>query len=52
MNKLVCGVGVNDLSYRTQVSEEVTKNGGKKNQEDCFSMQILCSVEKHVRKML
>ena len=30
MNKLVYGVGVNDLSYRTQVWEDVTKNGGKK----------------------
>ena len=30
MNKLVCGVGVNDLPYRTQVWEWVTKNGGKR----------------------
>ena len=30
MNKLVFGVGVNDLGYRTQVWEEVTKNGGKR----------------------
>ena len=30
MNKLVYGVGVNDLGYRTQVWEDVTKNGGKK----------------------
>lgn len=30
MNKLVCGVGVNDLGYRTQVREWVTENGGKR----------------------
>ena len=31
MNKLVFGVGVNDLGYRTQVWEELPKNGGKKS---------------------
>mgnify|MGYP003451198332 CR=1 FL=1 len=36
MNKLVCGVGVNDLGYRTQVKEEVTKNGGKRIQKSVF----------------
>ncbi len=30
MNKLVWGVGVNDLGYRVHVREEVTKDGGKK----------------------
>ena len=30
MNKLVFGVGVNDLGYRTQVWEWVTENGGKR----------------------
>ena len=30
MNKLVYGVGVNDLGYRTQVKEEVTEKGGKR----------------------
>ena len=45
MNKLTFGVGVNDLPYRAQVKEKVTKDGCKKNQEDCFYMQILCSVE-------
>ena len=29
-NKLVRGVGVNDLGYRTEVREWVTKDGGKK----------------------
>ena len=36
MNKLVYGVGVNDLGYRTQVKEEVTKNGGKRTQKTVF----------------
>jgi hypothetical protein len=52
MNKLVFGVGVNDLDYRVHVREAVTENGGKKNLEDCFSMQILYSMGKHVKKML
>ena len=30
MSKLVFGVGVNDLGYRTQVYEDVTKDGGKR----------------------
>ena len=36
MNKLVYGVGINDLGYRTQVMEEVTKNGGKKVRKTVF----------------
>ena len=36
MNKLVCGVGVNDLGYRTQVFEESTKNGCKRIQKSVF----------------
>ena len=36
MNKLVYGVGVNDLGYRTLVQEEVTKNGGKSIREIVF----------------
>ena len=36
MNKLIYGVGVNDLSYRTQVYEDVTKNGGKRIQKSVF----------------
>ena len=31
MNKLTFGVGINDLGYRVQVWEDVTKNGGKKS---------------------
>ena len=36
MNKLVYGVGVNDLGYRTQVWEELPKNGGKRVQKTVF----------------
>ena len=36
MNKLVYGVGVNDLGYRTRVYEEVTKNGGKRILKSVF----------------
>jgi len=36
MKKLVCGVGVNDLGYKTHVREELTKNGGKRVQKTVF----------------
>ena len=36
MNKLVCGVGVNDLGYRVHVREELTKNGGKRIRKTVF----------------
>ncbi len=36
MNKLVYGVGVNDLGYRVHVYEWVTKNGGKRVQKMVF----------------
>jgi hypothetical protein len=36
MNKLVWGVGVNDLPYRTQVWEDLPKNGGKRIQKSVF----------------
>ena len=36
MNKLVYGVGVNDLDYRTQVYEYVTKDGGRRVREHVF----------------
>ena len=36
MNKLICGVGVNDLGYRTLVQEEVTENGGKRIRKIVF----------------
>ena len=36
MNKLVFGVGVNDLGYRTQVYEYVTENGGERVRKPVF----------------
>ena len=36
MSKLVYGVGVNDLGYRTQINEEVTENGGKRIMKHVF----------------
>ena len=36
MNKLVCGVGVNDLGYRVHVKEYVTENGGKRIRKTVF----------------
>ena len=36
MNKLIYGVGTNDLGYRTQVEEWVTENGGKKIRKTVF----------------
>ena len=36
MSKLVYGVGTNDLGYRTQINEYVTKNGGERIQKPVF----------------
>ena len=36
MNKLVCGVGVNDLGYKIHVMEELPKNGGKRILKSVF----------------
>ena len=36
MNKLVFGVGVNDLGYRVHVMEWVTENGGKRTRKTVF----------------
>ena len=36
MSELVHGIGVNDLPYRTQVTEYVTKDGGKRVQKTVF----------------
>ena len=37
MDKLVHGVGVNDLGYRAHVKEYVTKDGGKRSQRTVFT---------------
>jgi hypothetical protein len=36
MNKLVYGVGVNDLGYKVHVMEELPKNGGKRIRKTVF----------------
>ena len=36
MNKLVYGVGVNDLGYKVHVKEELPKNGGRRAQKTVF----------------
>ena len=36
MNKLVYGVGVNDLGYRVHVREELPKNGGRRVRKPVF----------------
>ena len=36
MTKLIHGVGINDLGYRTQVYEYVTEKGGKRIQKSVF----------------
>ena len=36
MNKLVCGVGVNDLGYKVHVREDVTEGGGKRIRKTVF----------------
>ena len=48
MNKLVCGVGVNDLGYKIHVMEELTKNGGKRIRKSVF----LCPYYEAWRSML
>ena len=59
MNKLICGVGVNDLGYRTQLYEEVTKNGGKRIWKSVFvckyyavwkSMLVRCYDKKYLER--
>ena len=59
MKKLVFGVGVNDLPYRTQVWEELPKNGGKRVQKLVFrcpyyavwtSMLRRCYSEKYLER--
>ena len=57
MDKLVYGIGVNDLGYKTQVKEELTKNGGKRIWKSVFrckyyvvwkSMLARCYSEKYL----
>ena len=48
MNKLVYGVGVNDLGYKVHVREYVTENGGKRIRKTVF----LCKYYEAWRNML
>ena len=48
MNKLVFGIGVNDLGYRVQVNEDVTKDGGKRILKPVF----LCKYYATWKRML
>ena len=48
MKKLVFGIGTNDLPYRTEVREELPKNGGKRVQKLVF----LCPYYEAWRSML
>ena len=48
MNKLVYGVGVNDLGYRVHVREELPKNGGRRVKKPVF----LCKYYTAWRTML
>jgi hypothetical protein len=48
MNKLVFGVGVNDLPYRVHVREYVTESGGKRIRKTVF----LCKYYEVWRHML
>jgi hypothetical protein len=59
MNKLVYGVGVNDLGYKVHVREYVTENGGKRIRKTVFlckyytvweSMLTRCYSEKYLER--
>jgi CRISPR/Cas system-associated endoribonuclease Cas2 len=50
MNKLVFGVGVNDLDYRVHVREAVTENGGKRIQKTVFRCKYYTVWESMLRR--
>ena len=50
MNKLVWGVGVNDLGYKVHVREEVTKDGGKRVQKTVFRCKYYTAWESMLRR--
>ena len=50
MNKLVYGVGVNDLGYRTQVYEYVTKSGGKRIRKHVFKCKYYAAWKEMLRR--
>ena len=50
MKKLVYGVGVNDLGYRTQVYEDLPKNGGKRVQKTVFRCSYYATWSEMLRR--
>ena len=50
MNKLVWGVGVNDLPYRVQINEYVTENGGKRIRKTVFRCKYYTVWESMIRR--
>ena len=50
MNKLVWGVGVNDLGYRVHVREELPKNGGKRIRKSVFKCKYYAAWKEMVRR--
>ena len=50
MNKLVWGIGVNDLGYRVDVREAVTKNGGKRIRKTIFKCKYYVSWTNMLRR--
>ena len=50
MNKLLFGVGVNDLGYRVHVKEELPKNGGKRVQKSVFQCPYYTAWKEMLRR--
>ena len=50
MNNLTYGVGINDLSYRTQVWEEVTENRGKRIRKTVFRCKYYTAWESMLKR--
>ena len=50
MNKLVCGVGINDLDYMVQINEEVTKSGGKRILKSVFRCKYYTAWENMLKR--
>ena len=50
MNKLVYGVGVNDLGYRVHVREDVTKYGGKRTPKTVFRCKYYTAWENMLQR--
>ena len=50
MNKLVHGVGVNDLGYRVQINEYVTKDGGERVLKPVFRCKYYAAWERMLKR--